>query len=145
LSMQTVKSLLRQHTHLVAFVSHLNRLVVSKELFSFIILTIPFNIYLVTRIIFGIRPQLLVLAVTVIKMSCAFVANRAAIELNTTLHACAKLLPGIQLRVPSGASNKFTLLTFYEQLNCEQSKLGFTAGPLGSITPLSSFKVFISV
>ncbi len=144
-------SLLKRHTALVHFISHLNQKVVSVELFIFVILNIPFHIYLCTKIIFGIHPHLLVLIVTLIQLSAASVSNVAAIHLNRRLHHAQKYLPSGQIQIlksssssPSSSSQtseKIKVLSLYEQLNCATSQLGYTAGPIGIITPNSTFNV----
>ncbi len=150
-------TLLKRHTALVHFISHLNRQVVSVELFIFVILNIPFHIYLCTKIIFGIHPHLLVLIVTLIQLSAASVSNVAAIHLNRRLHYAQKYLPSAQIHLlkrssssssplssssPSfQTSEKIKVLSLYEQLNCATSQLGYTAGPIGIITPNTTFNV----
>lgn len=112
-----------------------------------------FNIYLTTRILFGIRPQLLVLVVTLFQLTAVFVSNFAAISLNRRLHAAGRLLASIQFHLFSGSCGnslrtvsvgiveKMRILVYYEQLHTSSSSLGYTAGPIGIITAYSSFKV----
>ena len=136
--------LLQWQTVLLERTAHLNRRTFNRETFTFLCFNIPFNIYSLSRLLYGMVPTILVFIVTLIQLICLFTISLSAVALNRTIHASEKYFPAIQFRIADvSIHEKWHLLTMYEQLRCEQSQLGFSVGPLGVITANNFFKFLI--
>lgn len=155
--------IIEEHVTITRRLSYLNRQVVSREFFIFLIMNLPFNIYLVTRIILGRPPQAIVVMINLIQLFCGGAAAHAAITLNRKTYNGAAVYVPLQQSIPvfSRGSNdeggeevkksnskciadKFRVMVLYEELTLEGGRamaLGFTAGPLGLITAYATFKV----
>lgn len=159
--------LIEEHVTITRHLSYLNRQVVSREFFIFLIMNLPFNIYLVTRIILGIRPQAIVVMINLIQLFCGGAAALAAIELNRKTYNGVGVFVPLQQSIPvfnstnsssevevglkietsstwKGIAEKIRVMVLYEEMTLESRRtevLGFTAGPMGLITANACFKV----
>lgn len=137
--------IISQHTSSARLLQYLNHQVISREIFFFLLMNFPFNIYLVTRIIHGQTPQSIVIAMTLIQLFCGSVANLSAISLNRQVYANGPLIVRLQQTVKRvSLADKFRINLLFEELSPEKGQtkmMGITAGPLGLITAYSTFKV----
>lgn len=137
--------IIRQHTSSTRLLQYLNHQVISREIFLFLIMNFPFNIYLVTRIIHGQTPQSIVIAMTLVQLFCGSVANLSAISLNRQVYANGPLYVRLQQTVKRGSiGEQYRINLLFEELSCAKGQtkmMGITAGPLGLITAYSTFKV----
>lgn len=155
--------LIDEHVTITRRLSYLNRQVVSREFFIFLVMNLPFNIYLVTRIILGRPPQAIVVMINLIQLFCGGAAALAAIELNRKTYNGVAVYVPLQQSIPNfsssssvegvemgsssswkGIAEKIRVMVLYEEMTLESKRtevLGFTAGPIGLITANACFKV----
>ena len=101
----TLNQLISQHTSLIRFITYLNRMIISPEVFIFVIFNIPYNIYLVTKIAIGIIPHMLVMICAGAQFLSWLLSNSTSIVLNETIYAAFSYLVTIQLNLNNNNNN----------------------------------------
>lgn len=142
----------REHTRIVVQLLRFNANLVSPSLFAFLLSNLPLNMYLfaigLTRqISFGIR-YLLILSV-IAQIICFTLASipfgKVYISINSSETYLFYLQQKLILSQESHSSvirEKIKLMNYYELLNMKHERIAFIAGPIGSITRESMFKVW---
>ena len=148
---------LRQMNRLVAFIDRLNRRLISKGFFLFIIVNYPFNSYALMMAFFRSTnnkdittkssssssvDRLFVVSFVITQFAAILGITAVMTTFSSVLHRGKRSIDLLQLAVLKRGFlyYKLKFLVQFERLNSER-KIGFSTGPLGIVTQKAIFEV----
>ena len=134
----------KEHNRITKVVHFTNRTLINKFLFGGFLTVNQFNIFISALILLNKLEgfnQLMALSCLISELSCAIMVVLIMLNCNNSIYSSKKHL--IRLQIAMGQyqlRNKIQLQRLHESVTGKPI-MGFSAGPFGTITPFSLFKV----
>lgn len=132
----------REHTRITRFVLFANQNFYSRFLFTFVLYSAPYNVYIISMtIIYEVSPVVKVLLGTILIMQAfnALVVFYPLVQTNSRIHVCGKYFVPVQTKLTSLLS-KLKHQHYFETVLSDH-KLGFTVGNIGVVSKTYIFEV----
>ena len=86
-----VKKYCFEHNQIATFLGHMNKVMISWDILLFGVSNMPFNIYLITRLMLGYKAQVLIFAVLVLQLYIVSIGAVPMMRINATVVVWSKI------------------------------------------------------